>query len=288
MDLHLDYEFVKNKFALQAVFLPSLKATCIYDMYREIVDHMYSGSRLSYDERQILVNELVERENTLTMYIGNGIAMPHIRATFCRDTSAMDRIGWFRSQVGVTTRFAHGHNIHTVLCIVGWDNLQAMCGVGLEILGSPIIQRWLDKVTTPGEMRLAVMEKISSMILGTTLVKNGHRGGETKTTLEILYYPEGLHMRPCMGLVDLCNRFECDITMTCVVSSEGPVNTHERVDAKNIMLASMAGAIGGRGGVSAYLFEAIGPDAESAIVEIGTFFEELNSGGLDYLRQCLL
>jgi mannitol/fructose-specific phosphotransferase system IIA component len=154
----LDFDFVRMHFVERAVFCPALRARNAFDMYRELVSHLYAADDLSYDTRQIIANAFMERERTLTSYVGNGVAIPHIVRT--EGMLAGDRIGWFRCPDGIETLLKRRQRIRLVLCVVGGDRLQSLCGIGLEMLNSPELREGLTKAETADEMKRCVTQRI--------------------------------------------------------------------------------------------------------------------------------
>lgn len=83
---------------------------------------------------------------------------------------------------------------------------------------------------------------------------------------------DGLHMRPIMMVVDLCNNFHCDVSVSN--ASEPEI----KYDAKSIMQLSMIIE-------HEFIFEANGQDANSAIQQIKSLFDAINFGGDNFINE---
>lgn len=150
--------YVKSLFVDQAFFHLELKARCIYDMYKEIVDVFFKDDFISYDEKQIIINKYIEKENTITTYVGNHTAIPHI--CYRCNPSISVKIGWFRSTLAIPAMTKSKQTIKLFLCVIAPDNLTKLCSVGLELLNGGVLLEDLLKADTLNDMKLSIVNRI--------------------------------------------------------------------------------------------------------------------------------
>ncbi|UCG48770.1 MAG: PTS sugar transporter subunit IIA [Phycisphaerales bacterium] len=155
--------FIKVHFVDRALFCPHIQARSIVEVYQQIVDCFYEKEGLGYDEKQIIMNILLERESQITTYMGNGVALPHITVT--QTPAIANKIGWFRCPEGIDTRSGKRRTIRVFLCIVASGGLSVLTGIGLEIVRQGALVEALMNASTVGDMKRVIVKGIEQISL---------------------------------------------------------------------------------------------------------------------------
>jgi nitrogen PTS system EIIA component len=104
-----------------ALIIPEMKATARWDAITELVDRLVEEGRVRREERDVVLESIKQREQTMSTGIGFGIAIPH--ASSDKVTEVVAAFG--RSTVGIEFDSLDGQPVFfVVLFVVPKDQFQ--------------------------------------------------------------------------------------------------------------------------------------------------------------------